>query len=149
MRRTPLIARLALLPLVTSLLACGPIPSGRLSGEVTPAPADWGSVVTGTEFCELESRPDDPHSIQLECFVIDGRLYVQSHRWALSDAYPFESWAAIWLDHPLLRVRFGDTIYELEAARVTEAGLRGSILSGRGYDPVPDGIVLFQLRGRS
>jgi hypothetical protein len=105
--------------------------------------------VSDRAFCEIESRPEDPHSIQLECFVVDGLLYVQSHRWALSDAYPFESWAEIWLDHPDVRVRVGDSIYELRAARVRDPGRRSAILSRRGYDPVPDGIVLFLLESRS
>ncbi len=133
------------LALLLGSAGCGPLPGGRLSGELQKTPGDWESIVSGSRFCELESRPEDPHSIQLECFVVDGLLYVQSHRWALSDGYPFESWAKIWLEHPNLRVRFGDDIYELEAARVTDASLRESVLSSRGYDPVPDGIALFHL----
>ena len=120
-RRTcfaPLLA--LLLALLFGSAGCGPLPGGRLSGELQKTAGDWESIVRDHRFCELESRPEDPHSIQLECFVVDDRLYVQSHRWALSDGYPFESWAKIWLEHPKLRVRFGEDIYQLEAVRVTE-----------------------------
>ena len=98
--------------------------------------------------CEIESRPADPHSIQLECFEREGALYVQSHRWALADWWP-KSWAAIWLEEPDLRVRIGDAIYALRAVRVTDAALRETMLNERGYDPVPDGIVVFRFDARA
>ena len=126
--------------LVLLLTACGPVPGGRLAGVVETPPEDWSGL---GGFCDVESRPQDPHSIQLECFEDGGSLYAQSHRWALVPWYPFESWAAIWLEHPEVRVRFGDTIYELSAQRVPDSPLRTRILARRGYEPVPDGIVLF------
>ena len=141
--------RAALALAAALLLGCGPVPGGSLSGEVAPAPAAWTEALGGERaFCEIESRPADPHSIQLECFVVDGRLYAQSHRWALADWWPTESWAAIWLEHPDVRVRVGEKIYELRAVRVTDAAVRDPILKNRGYDPVPDGIVLFRFEAR-
>ena len=130
-------------------LGCGPVPGGSLSGAVAPAPATWTEALGGEKaFCEIESRPVDPHSIQLECFVVDGALYAQSHRWALASWWPTESWAAIWLAHPDVRVRIGERIYELHAVRVTDTAVRDPILKDRGYDPVPDGIVLFRFEER-
>lgn len=129
-------------------LGCGPVPGGTLRGEVAPALAAWPDVLGGGRaMCEIESRPADPHSIQLECFAREGALYVQSHRWALADWWP-ESWAAIWLEEPEVRVRIDGAIYELYAARVTDAALRRAMLNERGYDPVPDGIVLFRFDPR-
>ena len=131
-------------------LGCGPLPGGSLGGEVTPLPSDWSAALGGERaFCEIESRPADPHSIQLECFLHGGALYAQSHRWALADWWPVESWAAIWLAHPDVRVRIADRIFELRALRVTDAALREAILKQRGYDPVPEGIVLFRFESRS
>ena len=74
---------------------------------------------------------------------------MNSHRWALSSWYPFTSWAAVWIEHPDVRVRFGEAIYELTAESVLDQALREDILRSRGYDPVPDGMVLFQLRPRA
>lgn len=134
---------LALVVLV-AVAACGPIPGGKLSGATTPAPSDWSTVVPDKRFCEIEARPADPHSIQLECFRWQDGLYVNSHRWALASWWPVTSWAAVWLDHPDVRVRVGDAIYELRAARVTDATARTAVLRHRGYDPVPDGILVFR-----
>ena len=135
-------ARLAILLLAA---ACGPVPGGALSGDVAAAPDDWSKVLEdGRAFCEIESRPADPHSIQLECFLDAGELFVQSHRWALASWWPVESWAAIWIDQPNVRVRIGEQIFELDAVRVVDPDRREPILRSRGYDPVPDGIALFR-----
>ncbi len=131
-------------------LGCGPVPGGALDGSAAPPPADWSAALGGERaFCEIESRPADVHSIQLECFLVDGQLYVQSHRWALADWWPTESWAAIWQEHPDVRVRIGEQIYLLRATPITDPALRVPILVARGYDPVPDGIVLFRFEPRT
>ena len=129
--------------------ACGPVPGGTLSGKVTPAPSDWSTAVPDKRFCEIEARPADPHSIQLECFRFEGGLYVQSHRWALASWWPVQSWAAVWIEHPDVRVRVGEAIYELRASRVTAPPERTAILKFRGYEPPPDGIVVFRFVPRA
>lgn len=137
---------LALLALATG---CGPIPGGALSGQPADAPADWTTELEdGHAICEIESRPTDPHSIQLDCFVYGGSLYVQSHRWALSSWWPVRSWAAVWIEHPDVRVRIGDALYDLTAKQITDAPERASILAFRGYDPVPEGIAVFRFEPR-
>ena len=142
--RTPM-----LLPLAFAL-ACGPIPGGRLSGKITEPPPAWKNVLDGGHgFCEIESRPADPHSIQLDCFIYEDALYAQSHRWALAPWWPVESWAAIWIANPDVKVRIGDAIYELTAVQVQERAERDAILRLRGYDPPPEGIVVFRFDPRS
>jgi len=131
------------------LAACGPVPGGSLGGQPADVPADWSSAVEGGHtFCEVESRPEDPHSIQLDCFLYDGSLYVQSHRWAQASWWPVTSWAAVWLKQPEVQVRIGDALYPLVATPVTEEPKRETILAFRGYDPVPAGIVLFRFDPR-
>ncbi len=135
--------------LVALFLGCGPVPGGSLPGTLTSPPSDWSSLLDdGRTFCEIESRPADPHSIQLECFLHEGGLYVQSHRWALASWWPVESWAAIWIEEPQVRVRIGAALFELRAAYVTEPAERDPILKLRGYDPVPDGIAVFRFDPR-
>lgn len=125
--------------------ACGPIPGGPLSGTTRPYPDDWASLLDDDRvFCEIETRPHDPHSIQLECFLYDGVVHVQSHRWALSSWWPVESWAAIWIQHPKVRLRIGKQIFDVEAEHVGTPVERIPILEFRGYDPVPDGIAVFR-----
>ncbi len=48
-----------------------------------------------------------------------------------------------------MRVRLDDQLFELLAVPVTEPELRETILRLRGYDPVPEGIVLFRFDRRS
>jgi len=136
--------------LALCLLACGPVPGGSLSGTLTPAPASWSELVPDARrICEIEARPEKPHSVQLECFLHDGQLFAQSHRWALSSWWPVESWAAIWIAHPDVRVRLGDHLFELRATHITDPPLREAVLRERGYDPVPEGIQVFRFDPRS
>lgn len=112
-------SRFALLGLLASLLAisCGGpfliIPGGRLAGEVVSDKiTDW-SFVNDT-FVDLETRPSDPYSIELNYVVRDGKLYVD----------PAEG--RDWLDYiradPNLRVRFGNKIYPVTAVLVGKPG---------------------------
>ena len=63
---------------------------------------------------ELETRPGDPYSVQLNYVVRDGKLYLD----------PAEG--KRWLDHmradPRVRVRFGDRIYPATVVLVGEPG---------------------------
>ena len=108
----------ALVALCTALLAgCGgPLlvfPGGALSGTAVTEPVEDWSFVTDT-FLELETRPSDPYSVQLNYVVEDGKLYID----------PAEG--KRWLDHiradPRVRVRFGDRIYPLQAVLVGKPG---------------------------
>lgn len=145
-RRTPsLLSLLAVLLAMLTALACGPIPGGTLSGIEAKFPADWsGYVEDGRALCEIESRPSDPHSIQLDCFLYEGALHVQSHRWALATWWPVESWAAIWIQQPRVRLRVGQQIFDARAELVGTPVERNPVLAHRGYDPVPEGIVVFR-----
>lgn len=141
---------MALFAAAALALACGPIPGGSLSGTIEPPPTQWSEALEGDRaICEIEARPENPHSIQLECFAHGGALYAQSHRWALASWWPVQSWAAVWLAHPDVRVRIGEAIFELKAVRVADGPQRQEILKQRGYDPVPEGIVLFRFDPRS
>ena len=95
-------------------------PGGELSGEVVSEPVtDWSFV--SDEFVDLETRPSDPYSVELNYVVRDGQLYLD----------PAEG--RRWLDHiredPRVRVRFGDKIYPLKAVL---AGKPGEL---PGFDP--------------
>ncbi len=100
-----------------ALAACGGpflvIPGGELKGEIVNEPVtDW-SFVTDL-FADLETRPDDPYSVELNYIIKDGTLYID----------PAEG--RRWLDHiradPRVRVRFGGKIYPLKAVLVGRPG---------------------------
>jgi hypothetical protein len=68
-------------------LACGGpflvLPGGELRGEVVSEPVEDWSFVSGS-FVDLETRPDDPYSVQLNYVVKAGKLYVdpaEGRRW--------------------------------------------------------------------
>ena len=110
--------------LLVFALGCGGpmlmLPGGELRGEVVTEPVDDWSFVTDA-FVDLETRPEDPYSVELNYFVRDGKLYVD----------PAEGRA--WLDHiradPRVRVRFDGKIYPLKAVLVEDPA------ELEGFDP--------------
>ena len=99
------------------LLACGGpifiIPGGALAGTVVTQPVDDWCFVTDW-FVDLETRPADPYSVELNYVVREGKLYVDHAE------------GRTWLEHirrnPMVRVRFGDKVYPLEAVLVGRPG---------------------------
>jgi hypothetical protein len=111
------VSPLALLVAAAAASGCGGpflvFPGGELRGEsVTEPVEDWSFV--DAWFLDLETRPDDPYSVELNYIVRDGKLYID----------PAEG--RRWLDHiredPRVRVRFGGKIYPLEAILVGTPG---------------------------
>ena len=99
------------------LLGCGGpflvFPGGGLRGEIVTEPVtDWSFA--DDLFVDLETRLDDPYSVELNYVVRDGVLYID----------PAEG--RRWLDHiradPRVRVRFGNRIYPASAILVGEPG---------------------------
>ena len=89
------------------------IPGGALAGEVVTTPVtDW-SFVEAT-FVDLETRPEDPYSVELNYIVRGDELFID----------PAEG--KTWLDHlranPLARVRFGRKVYPVRAVLVGQPG---------------------------
>ena len=88
-------------------------PGGELSGEIVTEPVtDWSFL--DDRFIDLETRPDDPYSVELNYFVRDGQLFID----------PAEG--RRWLDHiradARVRARFGSKIYPLRAVLVGQPG---------------------------
>ena len=98
-------------------LGCGGpmlvFPGGALSGEVVREPVtDWSFA--DDSFVDLETRPKNPYSVELNYFVRDGKLYVD----------PKEG--RTWLEHlradPRARVRFSGKVYPVTAVLVGKPG---------------------------
>jgi hypothetical protein len=120
MKRAP-----GLLLLLSALLvACGGpflvLPGGALRGEVVTEPVtDWSFV--DDSFIDLETRPSDPYSVELNYFVRDGQLYI--------DPAEGRRWLEYIREDPRVRVRFGGRVYPAEAVL---AGKPGEL---EGFDP--------------
>ncbi len=127
---------LTLLSLCLLALGCGPIgplPGGSLSGDVATAPpADW-SFADEEVTVQLETRPSAPYSVNVWGVGIGDRFYLASGRGG----------EASWVEHiagdPNVRLRVGDTIYELRAVRVEDETQGQSFVEAlkRKYDWEP------------
>ena len=109
--------RITSLLLATLLIGCTSpflgMPGGALSGDVVTEPVtDWSFV--DDMFVHLETRPDDPYSVELNYIVKEGQLYID----------PAEG--RVWFDHiradPRVRVRFDGKVYPVTAVLVGEPG---------------------------
>jgi len=116
-----LVALVALLLLTT---ACngplGPIPGGKLSGRVSDeAILDW-SFAADVDVIQMETRPDDPHSVNTWVGVYDGKLYVPTSL-IRGDAEPGNrGWVKHVAADPRVRLRINGTIYPATASRVMD-----------------------------
>ena len=106
---------LAVWVVLLGLTACEPLimlPGGRLSGEVSPPPATWG-FTDDIQVVQLETRPDEPYSVNIAYTQLDGALYVNAGDTETRWVQHMES-------NPLVRLRISGELYELRAERVTD-----------------------------
>ncbi len=109
--------RLVSLLLLHFVLGCsGPVmllPGGSLTGESMPAPSDW--VFAGDYgTVQLETRPEDPYSVNVAFTVVDGGIY-------LNAGNTETRWVKNMTQNPLVRLRMDGRLYDLRAERVTGA----------------------------
>lgn len=110
--------RLVLLVALLALsLACnGPtftFPGGALNGTPADAPPDW-SAIGPYGMAQLETRPDDPYSVNLVFTVVDRSLYVNA-----GDTET--QWVRNISANPDVRLRIEGTLYDLRAERIEDA----------------------------
>ena len=109
--------RIVAFGVVLGLLSCGGpflvFPGGELRGEVVTEPVDDWSFVDSL-FVDLEVRPSDPYSVELNYIVKDGKLYI--------DPAEGRRWFDYIREDPRVRARFGNEIYPLTAVLVGKPG---------------------------
>ena len=144
-RCRPLPLSIALL--VSALLGTAGCERETLEGTLSGIPPNWGFVGDRAP-CYLEVNPASPHAFRVNCFEIDGRLHVHSHRFA-KVARPFgESWVTTVRRDNRVRISLSRKIYRLRATPIDDPEIRHAILISRGYDSPPQGIVVFELAAR-
>ncbi len=98
------------------LWACGgPIavfPGGALDGPVEPVPQSF-EFARDAGTIQLESRPEDPYSVNIACAIVGDDLYV-------SAGDNKSQWVENIEANPLVRLRIKGDVYELRAQRVTD-----------------------------
>jgi len=87
-------------------------PGGTLDGPVKAPPQSFGFARdAGT--VQLETRPEDPYSVNIACAIVGDALYV-------SAGDNKSQWVENMEANPLVRMRIEGEIYELRARRVTD-----------------------------
>jgi len=89
------------------------LPGGVLSGTATSVPADWTGIEV-PDVVRLESNPAEPYSVKIWIVPLGEELYV--HAGANRSA-----WVEYIEQDSAVRVLMDDRLYDLQAARVTEA----------------------------
>jgi len=91
-------------------------PGTRLSGDAVALPADWLFTAAHPEIAvEVSGFLGLPHSVTIWCATLDGDLYIgardpESKRWP--------AWADA---DPNVRLKIGDSIYEVRLTRLEDA----------------------------
>lgn len=100
-----------------TVVACnGPVglmSGGKLDGELQPPPTSWASVGESGQM-QLETRPAQPYSANVNYTIFDEKLYVNAGNTETK-------WAENIAANPLVRLRIDGALYELRAERVTDA----------------------------
>ena len=92
---------------------------GALSGEVRPAPVDWNFANDAGWTVQLETRPEDPYSVNLAYVVLEGRMYVYAGNTETQ-------WVKNIAQNPDVRFRLDGVVYELRARRVSDDATVGA-----------------------
>lgn len=90
----------------------GLMAGGGIDGEARPAPSDW-AFAGDAGLAVLETKPEEPYSVNLAYTVFDGVLYVNA-------GGTETQWVKNMESDPRVRLRIEDAIYELRAERVTD-----------------------------
>ena len=91
----------------------GPIPGGSLSGRVQAIPEDW-SAARDIDIVQIETRPDDPYSINIWGVAVGKDFFIASGEGAES------AWVEHLTQNPLVKLRIGKSVYPLKAVRVED-----------------------------
>jgi hypothetical protein len=84
---------------------------GELSGEVETPPQDWSELATEETF-QLETRPEDPYSVNIWAVGIGRDVYIGT-------GPDGTNWSSHLEQDPRVLLRVGETLYPLQARPVT------------------------------
>jgi hypothetical protein len=103
---------------------CAPFlvfPGGELRGTLDSSVIDDWVFTDEVEFVQIETRPDRPYSVQVYGVGSGNAFYIASQGWRGELG---STDRARWVDHlaedPRIRLRVGETLYELKALRVED-----------------------------
>lgn len=117
--------RFGLVLLIVLATACGPkffvVPGGELRGTVASGTVDDWGFTDAVQRVQLETRPDVPYSVHVYGVGSGADFFIASQGWRRSIG---GCGNARWIRHiaadPRVRLRVGETLYELKAVRVQD-----------------------------
>jgi hypothetical protein len=100
----------------------GPIAGRKLAGRLNDqVVTDW-SFANRFPYMQIEVRPADPYSVNINFYVVGLRLYIEAGHRAWS------RWRRLFRNDPRVRVRFGEVVYERRAHPVSDPAEIAAIL---------------------
>ena len=107
-----------LVVVATLLMGMGPLdrlPGARLVGPVVDGSVDSWRFVEKAGQCQLETRPQYPHSVTVNCWHLDGQLYIGCMR------CQGKVWSRYAVETKLARVKIASQVYRVTLERTTDS----------------------------
>ncbi len=111
-------------------LACGPIlmfSGGRLSGDEGVWPTGWQHIADVSQI-QLETRPDDPHSVNLWIVVVEGEAYIATSLLLGTEVPDEREWVRNVAADPRVRVRVEGVVYPAQLEVLDDESLKARVL---------------------
>tara|TARA_A100001011_G_scaffold85291_1_gene89304 strand:+ start:533 stop:994 length:462 start_codon:yes stop_codon:yes gene_type:complete len=115
----------------------GPIPGGKLKGEISISEPDWKVLLPDGKFIEVQFGMKNAYSVTLDPHVIDDELYT----WSRAP----NSWSSLIEEDPQVIVRIDGVLYRATALKVDDDSLLARVNEDRAGEREAVGIS-FHLR---
>ncbi len=119
--------------LLLALSACGGDPFGPFAGGALSAPLadrpfdDWAGL-DSVDTVFIETRLNDPYSVQTWCIGVDDALYVPTSL-IMGDSAAERQWVRNILADARVRVQIEGTLYAMQAVRLEDEALQARVLA--------------------
>jgi hypothetical protein len=116
-----LIALVSILSLM--MLGCGPIgpfSGGRLSGQDGAWPVDWNAAADIPQI-QLETAPEDPHSINVWVVVLDGEAFIVTSLLLGTEVPEERAWVRNITADSRIRIRVDGIVYPARLEAVDDS----------------------------
>lgn len=111
-----------------SLGPIGPLSGGHLTGQEGTWPDDW-TRTADIEQAQLETRPEDPHSVNVWLVVVDGRAYLATSLLVGTETPDEREWVRNVAADPRVRLRVEGVVYPARLQVVGDPALRERIFA--------------------
>ncbi len=107
----------------------GPFSGGRLSAPESATPFTNWSHIANVDTVFVETRPDDPYSVQTWCISVDEQLFIPTSLILGDSDATARTWVQNVESNGQVRVQIDDTVYPMQAMRITDKELHARVLS--------------------